>query len=87
MYRHVFLRSKKSIIKIWWSTDDQWYLLNCAGEKLLAEIDGNSLITRFLVILIFKVQGKRRKISVRLFPDNISKDELRRLLVHLFSLR
>jgi toxin CptA len=64
-----------------WDEAGVWTLEFGSGARQPAELLGDSYLSLHLVILNFRVGGRRR--SLVLFPDAAAPDELRRLRVRL----
>jgi len=73
----------KSIVGLIWDIEDEWFILQKNGEKLLVTLDGDSFINPLFSILNFKQKGRFFSRSVVLFPDNINQNDFRRLRVRL----
>ena len=72
-----------SIGKITWQEENYWQLETSAGEVVEAELIGDSLNTLYLVVLNFRIEGRRRAKSVVLFQDSADEELLRKLRVRL----
>ncbi len=83
--RHCFRISKNSIKLMEQHIDDSWGLYRVGGGITQANLSSNSLVTRYLIILNYKVPGKWFSVSVLLFPDSESSDNLRRLRASLIT--
>ena len=81
--QQVILKNKSSIMKLWQESDGEWKLLSCAEQTLRAQLQGDSVVTRYWVLLNFNLIEKRKRISVMLCPDALSADEFRQLRVWL----
>lgn len=81
-YWHLFYApfSIKKCYKV--DENNEWVLKTHQGEEHAAKLEGNSLITPFLIILNFKRTDKKR-ISVLIFKDSLSKEIFRELRVLL----
>lgn len=75
----VFLLGKSSIVKIFYRTDATWHLYFCNDYSMQAILLKKSIVTRYLIILYFKISGVRCTQSVLLFPDSELREKLRRL--------
>lgn len=84
LYRNV-LQHKKSIVKVWQVTSGEWQLVTHKGELLKAHLRGDSVVTRYLIILNFSLQGTWRRKTLLLFPDMFDRQTFRRLRVQLLS--
>ncbi len=79
--------STRAITYLWEDADGEWKLQNGRGEIKSASLKGSSLVTRFLIILNFKVADQRLIFPVVLFPDTLDVSDFRRLSVYLHTLR
>jgi hypothetical protein len=59
------------------------YLQNNKGEISSAILRGDSYISRFLLILNFKIEGRRFTHSIIILPDALDKSSFRQLRAHL----
>lgn len=85
--RYVLLDRKNSIICASINADQQWQLQFYTREWMQAKLMPRNLVTRYFIILNFKVAEKKCGHALLLFPDSISRDELRKLRAYLFSYR
>jgi hypothetical protein len=83
LHYQVLLKSKNSIIKLWQHSDGEWSLLNRAGQTLRAQLRGDSVVTRYWVLLNFNLVEKRKRTSVMLCADAVPTDTFRQLRVWL----
>lgn len=60
----------------------EWLLINKRGDVINATLEGDSVITNFLIIMNFKRKDKKTS-SVVLFPDALGQENFRRLSVIL----
>ena len=74
---------KQSIKRIRWQEGNEWQLEYLANDKDEARLLGDSVNFSYLVILNFKVEGRRRIRSVSIFKDSLDSDTFRRLRVRL----
>jgi len=87
--RYAWLTSAKSICQIKWeSKEKKWLLQQKNGEILEANIKTNSVVTPYFAILGFRVANHTNAIHhvsrpVLIFPDNVDKEEFRKLRVLL----
>lgn len=81
--RKISLRDKNAIVTINYHRDGEWQLQNRRGVYANAILCGDSVVTRWLIILNFKVVATRKIVSVIIFPDSVDTDTLRRLRVFL----
>lgn len=81
--RHAWLQHPAAIIEIWTNTLGEWHLRAQNGKVYTAQLQGSTLLTRFLVILNFKRIGSRFGVAVLLFPDATEMIIFRRLCAYL----
>jgi hypothetical protein len=83
-YQHLFLAPYAVIRCHKISEDNQWILHTHHGKEYAAKLEGNSLITSFLIILNFKRVDKKCT-SVLIFRDSLPPETFRALcaLLHL----
>jgi len=72
-----------SIVGLIWDIEDEWFLLQKNGEKILVALDGNSFVHPWFAVLNFRQKNKYLSRSVILLSDNIDKNDFRRLRVRL----
>lgn len=82
LWRHVLLRSAKSVVKVQQETNSSWKLWQSNGDIHCAELRGDSIVTRWFILLNF-TSGRWFVRSVLLFNDTMTVDEFRRLRVAL----
>ncbi len=70
-------------VAMFWSGRGEVYLENTRGEICLAVLQGDSYISRFLLVLNFKIKGRRLSRSIILLPDAIDKSLFRQLRAQL----
>jgi len=63
-------------------TDGQWELISPQG-LIIAKLTGDSIVTRFLCLLRFRVPGRMQKCTCLIMQDALDVQQYRRLLVHL----
>jgi toxin CptA len=85
--RHAALLASTAVLRVSVTEDGQWRLQNRAGSVMAAKLRGDSLVSRFLVILNFKLETKRRNISVILLSDSVDAHTFRRLKQYLLTQR
>lgn len=77
----VFLiNARHKLISITWKKANCWQLVFVNGDTCEASILDNSFVSRFICVLNFRL-GNGKKISYTIFPDSISPEKMRRLLV------
>lgn len=81
--QHVFLISRKAIVQIKTSPTGEWVLLQRQGREIPAKLLGDSFISAYLVILNFRCVLTRRRCSVLITRDNVSRNDFRQLSVYL----
>lgn len=79
----VLLKNEKSLQVITADKKHQWHLINRAGKIFSAQICGDSICTRWLVILNFRVTGIKKILSILVFPDATTTEDFRRLRAYL----
>lgn len=80
--RHVSLNHARAVVRLIWSRQGQWRLVSADGAEHTAELQTDSYVHPWLVILNFTLQPKGRA-SVVLFPDSLHDEDFRRLRVRL----
>lgn len=66
-----------------WEGDSYWSLTDRRGECVSASLSGQTYVHPRLVILNFKLPGRRRPLAVVIPPDALPADVHRRLRVRL----
>lgn len=79
----ILLRNVKSLIAIQADKKHQWHLIDRSGEIVSAQLCGDSICTRWLVILNFRLNGVKKILSLLIFPDSTAAENFRRLRVYL----
>lgn len=82
---HAWRVSAQSVHELWPLTGGQWALRDRQGEIKIARLCAESVVTRCITVLNFKVKGQRRVVSVVICPDAVDSESFRRLRVWLFS--
>ncbi|EDP46170.1 hypothetical protein BEV13_06495 [Rickettsiella grylli] len=78
--QHVLLNNPHSVIEFWQKRADCWQLRNNIGEISTQQLAGNSLCTRYFVLLNFVALTKKKtRISLILFPDSLDFKDFRQL--------
>lgn len=85
--RRYIWRSGANAVMHVWIENDEWYLQNALGQTWRVSLRGDSLITRQLVILNFKLEDTKKVISVPIFFDSLSKGSMQELRRHLLTTR
>lgn len=80
--RHVLLTDKAAIIAIRKLSDGRW-LLHTRKQTYEAELCGESTITSFVSVLLFRVAKHFNQRVCILFKDSLLSDEYRKLVVTL----
>ncbi len=62
-------------------TEHGWRLHEAGGATLVATLQPDSLLTRPLLVLNFRIDGRYRRCTVVVLPDSLPRRERRRLLV------
>lgn len=75
--------ARHAICKLQLNMADVWILFDNQGQRYQATLLPNSLFTLYFILLNFKLQGRRRAVSVLIFPDHISQQERHDLSVYL----
>lgn len=79
-------KTSRSIDKISYAGNQIWNLHLSNGETILARLKNNSLITRYLMILNFKVEKRWRTFSLPLFPDSANTQKLKELRLFILAI-
>lgn len=85
--RYVLYRHRKSII-LFYGQNNQWQIQTKNGAVYTAELNADSIITRYLIGLNFQLQSQKKIYSVWILPDSLGMQEfwyLRRQIMSLFS--
>ncbi len=80
--RHVRLTHARAVLRLTWTRHGDWRLVYADGVAQTAELQGDSYVHPWLVVLNFSLQPKGRA-SVVLFPDSLHEEDFRRLRVRL----
>lgn len=80
--RHVSLSHACAVVRLTWVRHGDWRLVTADGAEHGAELQGDSYVHPWLVILNFGLEPRGRT-SVVLFPDSLHEDDFRRLRVRL----
>lgn len=84
---HAWRVASDAIVEFWPKRDGQWILQDRRGRKKIVKLCGDSVVTRYFILLNFKVSGSYKKVTVVLCPDALGWDNFRRLRVLLFCLK
>lgn len=79
--RHAGLTHDRAVVHLTWTRHGDWRLTTADGTEHDADLQGDSYIHPWLVILNFRLAKGRT--SVVLFPDSLHEDDFRRLRVRL----
>jgi hypothetical protein len=83
--KFILLRSADSILNIKSDKKNQWYLMNRSAELMTGQLCGDSICTRWLVILNFRIiAAKKKNLSLLIFPDSIDAENFRKLRAYLY---
>lgn len=85
--RYALQLSNHAIVEIWPKENNEWLLKNKQGTLLQTHLMPASYYSVNLVVLNFRLNDKKRKLSVIILPDNITKNSFRCLRAQLFILR
>ena len=80
--RHVYHRLKKAIKSLTYVNKEGWCLIQRNGVQLNAVLLGDSIVTRHLLILNFKIQSENKiatKRSIIVFNDSMEQVTFRHL--------
>ncbi len=72
------INNKKTVI---WKEDNEWEIIEAGGSKN-ASLLASSFVSRWLTILNFKLEDRKKK-TVIVFSDAINKEQFRKLRVRL----
>jgi hypothetical protein len=79
---HGLRRAARSIVALVWDRHGQWRLVRRDGQALDADLEHGGFTHPRLVVLVFRVGGRRRA-SLVIVPDAADGEGLRRLRVRL----
>lgn len=85
--QHAALRAASAVVRLWVASDGQWYLQNHADSVVAAELQGDTFVSRYLIILNFKLEIKQRSSAVVLWNDSVDAQTFRRLKQYLLTQR
>lgn len=85
--QHVLLNDPNSIIEFWQQSSGNWQLKNNLAQIKTARLAGNSICTRYFVLLNFNCLNKQRPhtISVLVLADSLNVQDFRQLRRQLRS--
>jgi hypothetical protein len=83
LWHTAFRFSSRGIIRLSPQRDGSWLLFDRAGEVWNGELQNDSIRSRYFILLIFKVSGKRFSVPLILPWDVLDKQNFRRLRVNL----
>ncbi len=75
----VLLKNEKSFSVIKADKKHQWHLIDRSGEIFSAQLCGDSICMRWLVILNFRVIGIEKILSILVFSDSTTAEDFRQL--------
>jgi len=81
--RHALRLEKAAIIRIHRISEDCWHLYDRADRCWQAELSNKSLRSLPLILLNFKIPGRRFMLPVLIVRDTLAHDDFRRLSVLL----
>lgn len=87
MQRYVLLQSPHSIIFAKIEKGVTWQLMDKSGKLQSACLQNNTICTRWLVILNFKLASHFWGLPIIIFPDSITSDRFRQLRAYLYTVR
>ncbi len=85
--RYSTLQAAAAVVSLWVTEDGLWHLQNRAGKVTEVELRGDSLVSRFLVVLNFKAGNKIRNIPVIVCSDSMDACSFRRFKQYLYTRR
>jgi hypothetical protein len=83
IYKHCLLKSVHSVQKIRQLTGGATWLITTPKKQVRGSLSGETIITRWMVILRFICVDPYRKQSVLIFLDALNQAEYRQLLLQL----
>lgn len=81
--KFVLLLNPQSILGLSVNQQGQWHLMARNGDVIAAQLCGDSICSRWLVILNFTLEGLKKRTSLLIFPDSIEADHFRQLRAYL----
>lgn len=81
LYYHYFFLAKRAISRISW--DGERWLLSCNDGIKEASLQPNSVVTSWLLLLRFRLQGSGDERVAMIFNDAADTNQLRRLRIFL----
>lgn len=81
--KFVLLSNPQSIIGLSVTQQGQWHLMARNGDVLAAQLCGDSICSRWILILNFTLNDLKKKTSFLIFPDSIQPDHFRQLRAYL----
>ena len=82
LHLHIWLDSKRSVTSIYQDSRNNWFLMDSANEETSVNLQTDSFMSNYLVILNF-IDNKKIKYSVIITSDSIPRDIFRQLKVIL----
>jgi toxin CptA len=86
--RHpVFGFGPRALTQLTWNASGDWTLRDASGTTQDAELEGNSFVTPYLLVLNFRIRDSKRRRTRALLGDELPPEQLRRLRVRLMAPR
>lgn len=85
IFKYLLFLIPSAITQLWHQTDGSWLLLLKNGQLISTHLQGDSLITRVVIILNFKAIGRYKFYNVLVWPDSLAEATFRRLQVSLLA--
>ena len=85
--KDVLLRSRRAIVRVIVSPDDDWILMTREGKNYKATLLPGSYVHPYLMILNFSLVQERRKLSVVLLKDSLDPTTARHLRARLLAIK
>ena len=83
--RYALLLSTKSVHKISLMTDGDWCFENRQNRQFRGRLQGDSVVTSYVLILNLKCEKRPKRVSCVVFRDGLSPSEYRQLKVYLLA--
>jgi hypothetical protein len=80
---HALHKGRRAVTMLVWDADDRWWLRCSQGDEQAATLLGDSLVQPLLMVLNFRIDGTRRRVSVVLLSDSLPAELLRQLRARL----
>lgn len=81
--KFILFKSAEAIMSIKTDKKNQWSLIKRSGEVVSARLYGDSICTRWLVILNFRLYDVNKRLSLLIFSDSADAEAFRRLRAYL----